>query len=87
MDVEHPAGIALHETSRQHAHEPGERHQVRAMAIYFGSKRGLESGAVLELAVVDCHAVNAARPCQGEPRRLRNVADHRLDRRVERRIE
>ena len=29
MDVEHALAVALHESRRQHAHEPGQRHQLR----------------------------------------------------------
>jgi hypothetical protein len=61
MDVQHAALEAAHEGVAEDAHEAGQQHQVRRMALDLGGQRGVELLARGKAAMVDRHRDDPAR--------------------------
>jgi hypothetical protein len=61
MDVQQAAFEAAHEALAEDAHEAGEQHQVRRVALDLGRQRGIELLARGEAAMVDDDGGDAAR--------------------------
>ena len=53
MNVDDPAGVALHEVDAEHAHEAGQNDEIRLRGIDCVRKRSVEIFTHVVLAVID----------------------------------